>query len=98
MDFKYKTRKSAVKHLAPRITGLFTCASYAGDAAGRRLGLHNVSAYPSFYGKAGSQTSGKPLRGLCSVPTAHSRHSLPALEMLRISLCGPPNRRKQPER
>jgi hypothetical protein len=31
-------------------------------------------------------------------PTAHSTHSLSALEMLRISLFGPPNRRKQPER
>jgi hypothetical protein len=29
---------------------------------------------------------------------ASLRHILPALEMLRISLFGPPNRRKQPER
>jgi hypothetical protein len=32
------------------------------------------------------------------IPTPLLRHSLSALEMLRISLCGPPNRRKQPER
>jgi hypothetical protein len=32
------------------------------------------------------------------LPTAHSTHSLSALEMLRISLSGPPNRRIQPER
>jgi hypothetical protein len=31
-------------------------------------------------------------------PTPASTHSLPALEMLRISLSGPPNRRIQPER
>jgi hypothetical protein len=36
-----------------------------------------------------------PLR---SIPTPLLRHSLPALEMLRISLFGPPNRRIQPER
>jgi hypothetical protein len=32
------------------------------------------------------------------IPTPKLRHSLVALEMLRISLFGPPNRRKQPER
>jgi hypothetical protein len=32
------------------------------------------------------------------IPTQNLRHSLSALEMLRISLYGPPNRRKQPER
>jgi hypothetical protein len=33
-----------------------------------------------------------------NIPTPHSTHSLSALEMLRISLSGPPNRRIQPER
>jgi hypothetical protein len=32
------------------------------------------------------------------IPTPLLRHSLSALEMLRISLFGPPNRRIQPER
>jgi hypothetical protein len=32
------------------------------------------------------------------IPTQNLRHSLSALEMLRISLSGPSNRRKQPER
>jgi hypothetical protein len=36
--------------------------------------------------------------GSAAPPTAHSTHSLSALEMLRISLSGPPNRRIQPER
>ncbi|MDR0604042.1 MAG: hypothetical protein LBG80_07050, partial [Bacteroidales bacterium] len=35
--------------------------------------------------------------GRCA-PTAHYTHSLSALEMLRISLSGPPNRRIQPGR
>jgi hypothetical protein len=32
------------------------------------------------------------------IPTQNLRHILSALEMLRISLFGPPKRRKQPER
>jgi hypothetical protein len=35
---------------------------------------------------------------LCFIPTQNLCHSLPALEMLRISLFGLPNRRKHPER
>jgi hypothetical protein len=32
------------------------------------------------------------------IPTQNLRHILSALEMLRVSLFGPPKRRKQPER
>jgi hypothetical protein len=56
---------------------------------------------PSEAGDATFGGSGVPVGQvipLRSIPTPLLRHSLSALEMLRISLSGPPKRRKQPER
>jgi hypothetical protein len=55
---------------------------------------HNRSVYAS--PPVGGSASG--FARSATPPTAHSTHSLSALEMLRISLFGPPNRRQQPER
>jgi hypothetical protein len=73
---------------------VFPCAKLSGTPAGRDGNPpHTNTAI-----RAGFSTAGKPERGLSSAPrTAHSTHILPALEMLRISLSGPPKRRKQPK-
>jgi hypothetical protein len=58
---------------------------------------HNRSVYasPPLAARA-TVLLGRSAYGLA--PTQNLRHSLSALEMLRISLSGPPNRHIQPER
>jgi hypothetical protein len=60
---------------------------YGRTAPNRTVCVPPPSAAPEFH----SPRSAAP-------PTAHSTHSLSALQTLRVCLFGPPNRRIQPER
>jgi hypothetical protein len=62
------------------------------------LGVTAGCIQPRDWRAAGAPISGKPLSRLVLHSHATLRHSLTALEMLRISLSGPPNRHIQPER
>jgi hypothetical protein len=57
---------------------------------------HNRTVYASPPVGGSASATARSIASL--IPTPLLRHSLSALEMLRISLFGPPNRRKQPER
>jgi hypothetical protein len=57
---------------------------------------HNRTVYASPPVGGSASATARSIASL--IPTSLLRHSLSALEMLRISLFGPPNRRKQPER